>query len=157
VKLRFDIELPGRGFLRGVPFIFVRNDNAGNVLKRQLTNVFHFSRLGGSCPLWSVHDTFTRPGLIVTQIARRPDGRSLGQHKSFAIGLGRDLVHADQPVYSTGVALDDPSTAVSIGAGCKICNRSAGAQRAFPDLGGRVPVDENTGRGLPYSPATRLA
>ena len=44
--------------------------------------------------------------------------------------------------------------AVPIGAGCKICNRSACAQRAFPYLGGRVVVDENTGSSLPYSPAS---
>ena len=30
------------------------------------------------------------------------------------------------------------------------------AQRAFPYLGGRVAVDENTGTGLPYSPVTEV-
>jgi predicted transcriptional regulator len=117
-----------------------------------------------------VHDAFAQPGRIVTQVAQMPDGRSyfwlakttapegqgyLGQHKSFAIGLGCDLIHADKLVYSTGIALDDPSTAVPIGAGCKICNRSACAQRAFPYLGGRVAVDENTGSSLPYSPSNQ--
>ncbi|HEY1840356.1 MAG TPA: short-chain fatty acyl-CoA regulator family protein [Mycobacterium sp.] len=189
-ELRYDIDLLARRFevgfetvchrlstlqrpqLRGVPFIFVRTDKAGNISKRQSATAFHFSRVGGSCPLWVVHDAFAQPGRIVTQVAQMPDGRSyfwlakttapegqgyLGQHKSFAIGLGCDLIHADKLVYSTGIALDDPSTAVPIGAGCKICNRSACAQRAFPYLGGRVAVDENTGSGLPYSPATELA
>ncbi len=189
-ELRYDIDLLARRFevgfetvchrlstlqrpqLRGVPFIFVRTDKAGNISKRQSATAFHFSRVGGSCPLWVVHDAFAQPGRIVTQVAQMPDGRSyfwlakttapegtgyLGQHKSFAVGLGCDLVHADKLVYSTGVALDDPSTAVPIGAGCKICNRSACAQRAFPYLGGRVAVDENTGSGLPYSPATELS
>jgi hypothetical protein len=188
-ELRYDIDLLARRFevgfetvchrlstlqrpqLRGVPFIFVRTDKAGNISKRQSATAFHFSRVGGSCPLWVVHDAFAQPGRIVTQVAQMPDGRSyfwlakttapegqgyLGQHKSFAIGLGCDLAHADKLVYSTGVALDDPSTAVPIGAGCKICNRSACAQRAFPYLGGRVAVDENSGSGLPYSPATEL-
>src|ERR1700733_6130740 len=156
---------------RGVPFIFVRTDSAGNISKRQSATAFHFSRVGGSCPLWVVHDAFAQPGRIVTQVAQMPDGRTyfwiakttapegrgyLGQHKSFAIGLGCDLAYADRLVYSTGIALDDPSTAVPIGAGCKICNRSACAQRAFPYLGGRVAVDENTGSGLPYSPATEF-
>jgi XRE family transcriptional regulator, fatty acid utilization regulator len=187
-ELRYDIGLLARRFevgfetvchrlstlqrpqLRGVPFIFVRTDKAGNISKRQSATAFHFSRVGGSCPLWVVHDAFAQPGRIVTQVAQMPDGRSyfwiakttapegqgyLGQHKSFAIGLGCDLVHADKLVYSTGVALDDPSTAVPIGAGCKICNRPACPQRAFPYLGGRVVVDEDTGSGLPYSPATR--
>ncbi|HZC93019.1 MAG TPA: short-chain fatty acyl-CoA regulator family protein, partial [Mycobacterium sp.] len=185
-ELRYDIDLLSRRFevgfetvchrlstlqrpqLRGVPFIFVRTDKAGNISKRQSATAFHFSRVGGSCPLWVVHDAFAQPGRIVTQVAQMPDGRSyfwlakttapegqgyLGQHKSFAIGLGCDLIHADKLVYSTGIALDDPSTAVPIGAGCKICNRSACAQRAFPYLGGRVAVDENTGSGLPYSGA----
>ncbi|MGH3598080.1 MAG: short-chain fatty acyl-CoA regulator family protein [Mycobacterium sp.] len=187
-ELRYDIDLLARRFevgfetvchrlstlqrpqLRGVPFIFVRTDKAGNISKRQSATAFHFSRVGGSCPLWVVHDAFAQPGRIVTQVAQMPDGRSyfwiaktsapegrgyLGQHKSFAIGLGCDLAHADKLVYSTGVALDDPSTSVPIGAGCKICNRSACAQRAFPYLGGRVIVDENSGSSLPYSPTTQ--
>jgi predicted transcriptional regulator/transcriptional regulator with XRE-family HTH domain len=187
-ELRYDIDLLARRFevgfetvchrlstlqrpqLRGIPFIFVRTDKAGNISKRQSATAFHFSRVGGSCPLWVVHDAFTQPGRIVTQVAQMPDGRSyfwlakttapegqgfLDQHKSFAIGLGCDLVHADKLVYSTGIALDDAITAVPIGAGCKICNRSACPQRAFPYLGGRVAVDENTGSGLPYSPATQ--
>lgn len=186
-ELRYDIDLVARRFevgfetvchrlstlqrpqLRGVPFIFVRIDKAGNISKRQSATAFHFSRVGGSCPLWVVHDAFAQPGRIITQVAQMPDGRLyfwiakttapegggsggfLGPHKSFAIGLGCDLVHADKLVYSTGVALDDPNTAVPIGAGCKICNRSTCPQRAFPYLGGRVVVDENTGSSLPYS------
>lgn len=185
-ELRYDIDLLARHFevgtetvchrlstlqrpaQRGVPFIFVRIDQAGNISKRQSATAFHFSRVGGSCPLWVVHDAFAQPGRIVTQVAQMPDGRSyfwvatttppegrgyLGQHKRFAIGLGCDLAHADKLVYSTGIAVDDPTTAVPIGAGCKVCNRQACSQRAFPYLGGRVVVDENTGSGLPYSPS----
>ena len=183
-ELRYDIDLLGRRFgvgfetvchrlstlqrpqQRGVPFIFVRTDKAGNISKRQSATAFHFSRVGGSCPLWVVHDAFAQPGRIVVQVAQMPDGRSyfwvakttapegrgyLGQRKSFAIGLGCDLAHADKLIYSTGVVLDDPTTAVPIGAGCKICNRPSCAQRAFPYLGGRVVVDENAGSSLPYS------
>ncbi|MGH3633776.1 short-chain fatty acyl-CoA regulator family protein [Mycobacterium sp.] len=184
-ELRYDVDLLSRRFevgfetvchrlstlqrpgLRGVPFIFVRTDKAGNISKRQSATAFHFSRVGGSCPLWVVHDAFAQPGRIVTQVAQMPDGRSyfwvaktttpegrgyLGQDTGFAIGLGCDLAHADKLVYSTGVVLDDPTTAVPIGAGCKICNRTACAQRAFPYLGGHVVVDEDTGSSLPYSP-----
>jgi XRE family transcriptional regulator, fatty acid utilization regulator len=188
-ELRYDIDLLARRFevgfetachrlstlqrpqLRGVPFIFVRTDKAGNISKRQSATAFHFSRVGGSCPLWVVHDAFAQPGRIVTQVAQMPDGRLyfwiakttapegggaggfLGQHQSFAIGLGCDLVHADKLVYSTGIALDDPATAVPIGAGCKICNRPACPQRAFPYPGARVVVDENAGSSLPYASA----
>jgi len=187
-ELRYDIDLLssrfGLGFetichrlstlqrpqQRGVPFIFVRTDKAGNISKRQSATAFHFSRVGGSCPLWVVHDAFAQLGRIVVQVAQMPDGRSyfwvakttapeargyLGQHKSFAIGLGCDVAHAEKLVYSTGVVLDDPATAVPIGAGCKICNRTSCAQRAFPYLGGRVVVDENAGSSLPYSSTGR--
>jgi XRE family transcriptional regulator, fatty acid utilization regulator len=183
-ELRYDIDLLGRRFevgfetvchrlstlqrpkKRGVPFIFVRTDKAGNISKRQSATAFHFSRVGGSCPLWVVHDAFAQPGRIARQVAQMPDGRSyfwvakttapegrgyLGQRKSFAVGLGCDLAYADKLIYSTGVVLDDPTTAVPIGAGCKICNREACAQRAFPYLGARVVVDENAGSSLPYS------
>jgi XRE family transcriptional regulator, fatty acid utilization regulator len=183
-ELRYDIDLLGLRFevgfetichrlstlqrpkKRGVPFIFVRTDKAGNISKRQSATAFHFSRVGGSCPLWVVHDAFAQPGRIARQVAQMPDGRSyfwvakttapesrgyLGQRKSFAVGLGCDLAYADKLIYSTGVVLDDPTTAVPIGAGCKICNREACAQRAFPYLGGRVVVDENAGSSLPYS------
>jgi XRE family transcriptional regulator, fatty acid utilization regulator len=187
-ELQYDIDLLARRFevgfetvchrlstlqhpqRRGVPFIFVRTDKAGNISKRQSATAFHFSRVGGSCPLWVVHDAFAQPGRIITQVAQMPDGRLyfwiakttepegmgyLGQHKSFAIGLGCDLVHASKLVYSSGVALDDPTAAVPIGAGCKICNRSACPQRAFPYLGGHVVVDENAGSSLPYSQTTQ--
>lgn len=185
-ELRYDIDLLGRRFevgfetvchrlstlqqpgRRGVPFIFVRTDKAGNISKRQSATAFHFSRVGGSCPLWVVHDAFSQPGRIITQVAQMPDGRKyfwiatttppegrgyLGQHKTFAVGLGCDLAHAEKLVYSTGVALGDADTVVPIGAGCKICDREACPQRAFPYLGRQVVVDENAGSGLPYSAA----
>lgn len=189
-ELRYDIDLLGRRFevgfetvchrlstlqrphRRGIPFIFVRTDKAGNISKRQSATGFHFSRVGGGCPLWVVHDAFTQPGRIITQVSQMPDGRKyfwiatttlsggcgyLGQRKDFAIGLGCDLVHAEKLVYSTGAALHDPATTVPIGAGCKICNREACPQRAFPYLGRRVVVDENAASGLPYSPVNRLS
>jgi XRE family transcriptional regulator, fatty acid utilization regulator len=152
---------------RGVPFIFVRTDRAGNISKRQSATAFHFSRVGGNCPLWVVHHAFSRPGQFLTQVAQMPDGRSyfwiarttnaspsryLGPHKSFAIGLGCDLAHAHKLIYSTGIDLTDPDAAVAIGAGCKICDRPACPQRAFPYLGAAVQVDPNASSDLPYPP-----
>lgn len=57
---------------RGVPFIFVRTDSAGNISKRQSATAFHFSRVGGNCPLWVVHHAFSRPGQFLTQSRRCP-------------------------------------------------------------------------------------
>ena len=48
----------------GVPFSFVRVDRAGNVSKRQSATDFHFSRSGGTCPLWNVYEAFAHPGRI---------------------------------------------------------------------------------------------
>ncbi len=68
------LQRPGS---RGIPFIFVRVDRAGNISKRQSATAFHFSRVGGSCPLWVVHDAFATPGgRVLTQVSAMPDGRS---------------------------------------------------------------------------------
>ncbi|MBX9864029.1 MAG: short-chain fatty acyl-CoA regulator family protein [Hyphomicrobium sp.] len=185
-RLRYDIELLrqrfGVGFetichrlstlqrpeARGVPFFFVRVDRAGNISKRQSATDFHFSRVGGSCPLWNVYEAFSTPGRILTQLASMPDGRtylwiartvSRGQggfgapSKTFAIGLGCDLSHAHRTVYAKGLDLKDQSAAVPIGAGCKICERPSCPQRAFPAIGRRFAIDENERRFTPYPAA----
>jgi XRE family transcriptional regulator, fatty acid utilization regulator len=156
-----------RSSARGVPFIFVRTDSAGNISKRQSATAFHFSRVGGNCPLWVVHHAFSRPGEFLTQVAQMPDDRTyfwiartttperrsyLGPHKSFTIGLGCDVAHAEKLIYSAGVDLTDPHAIVPIGAGCKICDRPACPQRAFPYLGHPVRVDPHTSTDLPYPP-----
>ncbi|WP_433657068.1 short-chain fatty acyl-CoA regulator family protein [Nocardia sp. CA-128927] len=150
---------------RGVPFFFVRTDRAGNISKRQSATAFHFSRVGGSCPLWVVHEAFAHPGRILPQIAEMPDGRRYlwiartamtAPHgfgtatKNFAIGLGCDIDYAERLVYSSGLQLDDPATAVQIGAGCKVCERPSCPQRAFPHIGSPLAVTENTSTDLPY-------
>ncbi len=158
------LQRPGR---RGVPFFLVRTDRAGNISKRQSATAFHFSRVGGGCPLWVVHDAFATPGRIRTQVAQMPDGRSylwiarttsdhsnsgyLGQGRDFAVGLGCDLAHAHKLVYSRGLALDAPETFVPIGAGCKVCDRPNCVQRAFPQLGREVAVDVNRTEHVPYT------
>lgn len=158
------LQRPGA---RGIPFIFVRTDSAGNISKRQSATAFHFSRVGGNCPLWVVHHAFSRPGQFLTQIAQMPDertyfwvarttatepGRYLGPDKSFAIGLGCDVAHAENLVYSVGIDLTDTEAIVPIGAGCKICDRPACSQRAFPYLGHPVHVDAHASTDLPYPP-----
>lgn len=153
---------------RGVPFIFVRTDSAGNISKRQSATAFHFSRVGGNCPLWVVHHAFSRPGQFLTQVAQMPDERTyfwiarttttepsryLGPHKSFAIGLGCDVAHAGKLIYSVGIDPTNAESIVPIGAGCKICDRPACPQRAFPYLGQPVYVDPHSSTDLPYPPA----
>ena len=150
---------------RGVPFFFVRVDRAGNISKRQSATHFHFSRVGGTCPLWNVYEAFAQPGRIVPQLARMPDGRSylwvartvthggsawgaLG--KTHSVALGCDVQHAAQLVYSKGMDLGDPAAPVPIGMGCKVCERADCPQRAFPPIGKAIAVDERRSSFAPY-------
>lgn len=182
-RLRYDIEKLcdefGVGFetvchrlstlqrpkLRGIPFSFVRVDRAGNMSKRQSAAGFHFSRVGGSCPLWNIYEAFATPGKILTQVASMPDGktyfwvartvsRNIGGYNSpgkmFTVGLGCELRHAHRLVYSAGLDLDDKNAATPIGMGCKVCERQGCPQRAFPTIGKQLTVDENTSTFVPY-------
>ncbi|MBH1964000.1 MAG: DUF2083 domain-containing protein [Comamonadaceae bacterium] len=149
----------------GVPFFFVRVDRAGNISKRQSATHFHFSRTGGTCPLWNVYEAFGQPGRILPQLARMPDGRtymwiartvSSGARgwgvpgKVFSIGLGCDVRHSQRLVYASGLDLNAADAATPIGMGCKVCEREACPQRAFPFIGRALDVDENTSRFTPY-------
>ena len=181
---RYDIELLGERFgvgfetvchrlstlqrsgAQGVPFFFVRVDRAGNISKRQSATDFHFSRVGGTCPLWNVYEAFARPGHILTQVAQMPDGRTYlwvarsvsrgrgGFHaprKTFAVALGCDLRHAHRLVYSDGLDLTNIAAATPIGAGCRICERPSCPQRAFPPVGRPIAADEARSGFVPYS------
>ncbi len=136
--------------LRGVPFMFVRVDRAGNMSKRQSATGFHFSTSGGTCPLWNVYETFAYPGKIMNQIAQMPDGRRYlwiartverraqryGQPaKIFAIGLGCEIRHAHRLVYGDGLDLDDsnpgtPPSAPAAGCASASTARSARSRRS---------------------------
>ncbi|MEU7133465.1 short-chain fatty acyl-CoA regulator family protein [Streptomyces sp. NPDC046261] len=151
--------------LRGVPFSFVRVDRAGNMSKRQSATGFHFSRAGGTCPLWNVYEAFAAPGRIHVQIAAMPDGqrylwtaRAVTRHrggwgepgKTFAIGLGCEVRHASRLVYSDGLDLGNTSAATPIGMGCRVCERLDCPQRAVPPLGRPLSIDENSSTFVPY-------
>ncbi|MFJ9327477.1 short-chain fatty acyl-CoA regulator family protein [Streptomyces sp. NPDC101230] len=182
-ELRYDVELLqarfGVGFEtvchrlstlqrtgdRGVPFSFLRVDRAGNISKRQSASDFHFSRLGGTCPLWTVYEAFSAPGRILTQVAEMPDGKRYfwvartvtrggfghrAPRADFAVALGCELRHAHRLVYAEGLALEDPRSATPIGLGCRICERQDCAQRARPPAGGRLAVDPDRRTHVPY-------
>ncbi|MFF3577467.1 short-chain fatty acyl-CoA regulator family protein [Streptomyces mirabilis] len=151
--------------LRGVPFSFVRVDRAGNLSKRQSATDFHFSRTGGTCPLWNVYEAFAAPGRIHVQIAEMPDGqrylwtaRALTRHrggwgepgKTYAIGLGCEIRHAARLVYADGLDLGNAAAATPIGMGCRSCERTDCPQRAVPPLGRRLRIDENDSTFVPY-------
>ncbi len=152
--------------MRGVPWTFVRVDRAGNMSKRQSATGFNFSSSGGTCPLWNVYESFTSPGKIGTQITEMPDGREYfwvsrtverraaryGQPgKTFAIGMGCELRHANRVVYSDGVGIGSDARATPIGAGCRVCDRKNCPQRAFPPLGSTLDIEEHRSTVSPYT------
>lgn len=152
------LQRPGE---RGVPFFFIRVDKAGNISKRFSAGRFHFSRFGGTCPLWQVHDTFTTPGRIATQIIQMPDsttyfsvartvkrvGALYGQpDQQLAIGLGCDIAYARELVYAKGHNLSEPE-ATPVGPNCRLCERPACPQRANPPLTRNLVLDERS-RGI---------
>ncbi|MFJ8431153.1 short-chain fatty acyl-CoA regulator family protein [Kitasatospora sp. NPDC094019] len=156
------LQRPGH---QGVPFSFLRADRAGNISKRQSATDFHFSRLGGTCPLWTVYEAFSSPGRILTQVAEMPDGKRYfwiartvshggwghrAPRSEFAVALGCELRHAHRLVYAEGVAVNAPGAATPIGLGCRICERRDCAQRARPPAGGRLLVDPDRRGRVPY-------
>jgi XRE family transcriptional regulator, fatty acid utilization regulator len=65
------LQRPGA---EGVPFFFLRVDQAGNVSKRLDGAGFPFARHAGGCPLWNIHSVFTSPGRPDAQLIELPDG-----------------------------------------------------------------------------------
>lgn len=148
---------------RGIPFFFIRVDKAGNVSKRlipswgqrETAGGFKFARFGGTCPRWILHDTFSSPGRILTQISTMPDdttfftfARTLdpigswqyGGTAQYAIGLGCEMKDAKNIIYSDGLDLKKP-TGVPVGVSCRVCERMDCTQRAYPPLHHRLRIE----------------
>lgn len=154
----------------GVPFHMLRIDVAGNISKRFSASGIRFARFSGACPRWNVFSAFLTPGMIRIQISRMPDGNVYfciartvqkdsggyhAQHPVQAIGLGCQLEHARELVYSDGVDTASPDTCVPVGVTCRLCERTDCEQRALPSLKVPLQVDENV-RGVSlYASVTR--
>ena len=156
-----------RPSLRGVPFYFVRLDLAGNITKRHSATRFRFARFGGSCPLWNVHEAISSPDRYLVQTVEMPDGerylsvaRSIAKpsgaylrtDRRFVLGLGCELRHADQLVYSQGVDLS--AAPARIGVSCRICERDDCVQRAFPPIDRPLVALRDERRLIPYDLST---
>jgi XRE family transcriptional regulator, fatty acid utilization regulator len=154
------LQRPGA---KGIPFFFVRVDQAGTITKRHSATRLQFARFGGACPLWNVHRAFETPGQFLRQLAETPDGvrylclardvskpagAFLAPVRRYAIGLGCEVQHAAQLVYSDG--LDLKGRFEPIGISCRICDRSDCHQRSVPPLEGRLRVNPNSRDVLPY-------
>jgi predicted transcriptional regulator/DNA-binding XRE family transcriptional regulator len=155
------LQRPGA---KGVPFFFVRVDQAGTVTKRHSATRFQFARFGGACPLWNVHQAFEMPGRFLRQLAETPDGvryvclardvsKSGGAFgapvRRYAIGLGCEIGHAEQLVYADG--LDLKGRFEPIGISCRICERPDCHQRSVPPLEKRLSVNPDARGVVPYN------
>ncbi len=148
------LSRPGQ---RGVPFFLMRVDSAGNVSKRFAAGHFPFSRYGGACPRWNIHQAFQMPGRVITQVIETPDkvryftlSRTLdralrpyadGAYSEQAVGLGCELKYADKLIYARGLDLAQPN-AVETGPMCRLCERPNCAERAAPPAVKALKVDE---------------
>ncbi len=154
------LQRPGA---KGIPFFFVRVDQAGTITKRHSATRLQFARFGGACPLWNVHRAFETPGHFLRQLAETPDGvrylclardvskpggAFLAPVRRYAICLGCEITHAASLVYSDG--LDLKGRFEPIGISCRICERHDCHQRSVPPLERRLRVNPDRRGLLPY-------
>ncbi|MEM7319734.1 MAG: short-chain fatty acyl-CoA regulator family protein [Pseudomonadota bacterium] len=157
------LQRPG---VKGVPFFFVRVDQAGTITKRHSATRLQFARFGGACPLWNVHRAFETPGHFLRQLAETPDGMryiSLARDVSkpggsfgapvrrYAIALGCEVRHADALVYADTMDISNASAYEPIGISCRICERQICHQRSVPPLERRLKVNPDARGVLPYT------
>ena len=156
------LQRPGA---KGIPFFFVRVDQAGTITKRHSATRLQFARFGGACPLWNVHRAFETPGRFLRQLAETPDGvryislardvSKPGGHfgapvRRYAIALGCEVRHADALIYADHMDITTPEAFEPIGISCRICERTHCHQRSVPPLERRLTINENARGVLPY-------
>ena len=156
------LQRPG---MKGIPFFFVRVDQAGTITKRHSATRLQFARFGGACPLWNVHAAFETPGRFLRQLAETPDGvryislardisKPAGRFgapvRRYAIALGCEVRHAPALIYSDGLDTTRDQAFEPIGISCRICERKGCHQRAVPPLERQLVVDHNRRETLPY-------
>ncbi|PYG30051.1 helix-turn-helix domain-containing protein [Pelagimonas varians] len=156
------LQRPGA---KGVPFFFVRVDQAGTITKRHSATRLQFARFGGACPLWNVHRAFETPGQFLRQLAETPDGvryislaRDVSKtgghfgapHRRYAIALGCEVRHAAALVYADDMEFTRASAFEPIGISCRICERTKCHQRSVPPLEKRLSIDPSMRGILPY-------
>ncbi len=156
------LQRPGA---KGIPFFFVRVDQAGTITKRHSATRLQFARFGGACPLWNVHRAFETPGRFLRQLAETPDGvrylclardvsKSGGSFhapvRRYAIGLGCEVRHAEAMVYADGMDIANAAAYQPIGISCRLCERTDCHQRSVPPLERHLKINPNHRGTLPY-------
>ncbi len=124
---------------RGVPFFFLRVDEAGYISKRLSAGGIEFARQGGACGRWVPHKAFRSPGHILTQASTLEQGQKLltiaCTHRVqrtqpahfgtpiYAIALGCDLKYAKDICYADNLGNLKAPALTPIGLGCRVCER----------------------------------
>lgn len=142
---------------RGIPFFFLRVDEAGYISKRLSAGGIEFARNGGACSRWIPHQAFRNPGQIMTQASCLEEGQKLltitrthniprtqPAHYGapiYAIALGCDLKFAKEIGYTDQmINLKEPFL-TPIGLGCHICERQNCQQRGALPRGQKLRFD----------------
>ena len=156
------LQKPGQ---EGVPFFFVRVDEAGNVSTRLDGAGFPVARHGGGCPLWNLHQSFRTPRQIVTQWLELPDGQrffsiartvtagggGFGRPRvERAIALGCAAEHAHRLIYTQDQPGLGPENATPIGVTCRLCHRADCTARSAPPIGRQILPDDNRRTTAPF-------
>ena len=178
-ELRYDLDLLGRRFgasfeqvchrltslnapsARGIPFFFIRVDDAGNISKRLAAGGMQFAKHGGTCPKWAVHKAFRTPEKLLVQAAELPNAQKFltiartvprlwspadEPAPEFAVALGCEMHHARDIIYADALESGKSARLDPIGIGCAVCERMDCAQRAHPPVGHEVRFDSHLRR-----------
>lgn len=146
---------------KGIPFAFVRIDDAGNISKRISAVGINFALHSGACPKWSVHRSFRNPEKTLVQAAELPNGQqvlsiaravpplltvSTQPAPEFAIALGCELHHANEIVYADNLDSGKNRQLEAVGVNCSVCERLDCAQRSHPPIGYELRFDSHIRR-----------
>ena len=142
---------------RGIPFFFLRVDEAGYISKRLSGGGMEFARYGGACGRWVPHQAFRTPGMIVAQASVLEEGQKLltiaCTHQAprtqpshfgtplYTIALGCDLKYAPQICHADILGSSRTPALTPIGLGCQVCEREGCQHRGSPPRGHRAQYD----------------
>ncbi len=133
----------------GIPFAFMRADQAGFITKRMPLPHLAMPRYGNACPIWGVYSAFQMPGQLIRQIAEFPNGERFmfiaqAQDKApsfynqrrhlVSVMIACDALYADRTVYADGWDLGSKRLSEPVGPGCRICVRRDCAYREEPQI-----------------------
>jgi len=142
---------------KGIPFFFLRVNEAGYISKRLSGAGVEFAKHGGACGRWVPHHAFRNPGIIHTQIAELEEGqtfftmaKAVSQPRTapahhgtpaITIALGCDVKHAKEIGHADALLAAKTPLVTPIGLGCQLCERADCQHRGAPPLGRPLRFD----------------